>query len=257
MKRTALFLGNWKMQMNCADTAQFISNFSQLIELNSQQPDIGIAAPFTSLAALAKATAATPGILVGAQNAHWLDHGAHTGEISIGMLQEHNVQFVLCGHSERRQFYGETDQTVALRANAVMRRGLTAVVCCGESESQFTAKQTKDVLRYQLQESLKAIEVEQLDKLVVAYEPIWAIGTGLTASPEIAQDVHSYIRKQLVELFGETAQGVQLLYGGSVKPDNIAALVACENIDGALVGGASLVPETFASLIKAGRQAQD
>lgn len=243
--------------MNCAETAQFISRFTKLLQLNPEKPDIGIAAPFTSLAALSKSLGSSSGVLVGAQNVHWLEHGAHTGEISVGMLQEQGVQFVLCGHSERRQFYGETNQNVTLRANAAIKHGLTAIVCCGESESQFKAKETKELIHHQLHESLKAVSAQQLDKLVLAYEPIWAIGTGLTASPEIVQDVHSYIRTQLLKLYGELAQTIKIIYGGSAKPDNIAALVACENIDGALVGGASLNPESFANLIKAGRDAKN
>ncbi len=252
-----LFLGNWKMNMLKSELAAFAEEFLKLYT-PAAKADAGFAPPYTLCGAAAESFKRAPGILVGAQNAHWLASGAHTGEVSVPMLQEQGVQFVIVGHSERRQFYGETDASVAKRAKAVIAAGLTAVVCIGETKSQFEAGETSKVVSTQLKGSLDGITPEDCSKLVIAYEPVWAIGTGLAATPDIASAVHDEIRVLLASLYGANIAGaIPILYGGSTTPANIAELVSRKNIDGALVGGSSLKPGVFWDLVKNGRTAKN
>ncbi len=242
------------MNLTASETKEFCREF--LANFSAKSPaDVGIAPPLTSLSALSEALGSDSGVLVGAQNVHWLESGAHTGEVSAKMLCESGVQFVIVGHSERRQFYGETNAGVAKRAKAAIDVGLTTIVCVGESEEEFKAEQTSEVVTEQLREGLTLIESSDVSKLVIAYEPVWAIGTGLTASPEIAEGVHKFIREGLVSKFGAAGKEIAILYGGSTKPDNIAELMSRPNVNGALVGGASLKPDSFNELIEAGRAA--
>jgi triosephosphate isomerase (TIM) len=226
-----LIAGNWKMFKGPVETAEFC------IELRRRAAeftwiDIAVCPPFTSLAVAVQMLAGTD-VAVAAQNVHWDAEGAYTGEVSAPMLRELGVYGAIVGHSERRQFFGETDEDVAKRARAALDTGLSVIACVGETEAEREAGETEDVLRRQV----SVLEAE--DNLVVAYEPVWAIGTGKTATPEIAQEAHAFI-KGLID--------APVLYGGSVKPDNAAELLAQPDVDGALVGGASLDVESFAAI---------
>jgi triosephosphate isomerase (TIM) len=190
-------------------------------------------------------------VAIGAQNVHWKEEGAFTGETSVTQLSAWGVKHVIIGHSERRQFFGETDDTVNLRLKTALEAGFTPICCVGEVLEEREAGMTDDVLRRQCIRAFHAISVKKAAKLVVAYEPVWAIGTGKTATPEIAAEAHAVIRKQATEIFGEEfASSLRILYGGSVKPDNVAALMAQEEIDGALVGGASLEAKSLAAIVE-------
>ena len=252
-----IFLGNWKMNMLPEEVIRFAESFLEQFTASQDFADTGFAAPFTSLPSLQEVFFDAAGIRLGAQNAHWEDSGAYTGEISAPMLRYWGVDFVICGHSERRQFFGETDQAVAKRAKAVISSKMTAVVCVGETKEQFEAKETEAVVSQQLRASLEGIGPADLDNLIIAYEPVWAIGTGLAATAEIAGSVHAKIRAELSQLYpADKAAGVSILYGGSAKPDNVAELLAEQDINGCLVGGASLIPDAFAALIENGRNAK-
>jgi triosephosphate isomerase len=209
-------------------------------------PEVVVCPPFTLLpAALLIATGST--VAIGAQNCHWQENGAFTGEVSPWMLAELGVRWVIVGHSERRQFFGETDVTAAARASAAQRAGLSVIFCLGETLAQRDGGATLQVIEAQA----KALAGLDPDRLAVAYEPVWAIGTGRNATPAQAQEVHAYLRGQAAGLFGDRAGRLRILYGGSVKPDNAAALLAQEDVDGALVGGASLDVEGFSAIIHA------
>lgn len=255
MSITPLFLANWKMNKLLGEAKafaeQFVTDFSPH---PSGTADVGIAPPLTSLALLSEAFGNQEGISLGAQNVHWLESGAHTGEVSAEMLKELGASFALCGHSERRQFYGESSQNVARRAKAAIEAGLQAVVCIGETREDFESGLTADVVHQMLESSTSSLTPEHLSSLVIAYEPVWAIGTGLAATPEIAEKVHDQIREELIKEFGSEAASVPILYGGSIKPDNIAELISRDNINGGLIGGGSLKPEDFAQIIKIGRE---
>jgi triosephosphate isomerase len=230
-----LIAGNWKMYKGQAETAEFCVDLKRaLAEVNGV--DVAVCPPFTSLAVAVQMLAGTE-IAVAAQNVHWEAEGAFTGEVSASMLQELGVYGAIVGHSERRQYFGETDETTAKRARAALEAGLSVIACVGETEAQREAGETEDVLRRQV----SVLEAE--DNLVVAYEPVWAVGTGNTATPEIVQDAHALI-KSLID--------VPVLYGGSVKPDNATEILAQPAVDGALVGGASLDVESFAAICLAG-----
>jgi triosephosphate isomerase len=226
-----LIAGNWKMYKGPAETAEFCVELKRH-EADFEGIDVAVCPPFTSLAVAVQILAGTD-IAVAAQNVHWESEGALTGEVSAPMLRELGVYGAIVGHSERRQFFGETDEGVGRRARGALEAGLSVIACVGETEAEREAGETEDVLRRQL----SVLEAE--DNLVVAYEPVWAIGTGKTATPEIAQEAHSFIKGLL---------DVPVLYGGSVKPDNAAELLAQPDVDGALVGGASLDVESFAAI---------
>jgi triosephosphate isomerase (TIM) len=229
----ALIAGNWKMYKGPAEAAEFcVALRDEVLD----DVDVVICPPYVSLAVTVQLLAGTE-IGVAAQNVHWEESGAYTGEISAPMLRELGAYGAIVGHSERRQYFGETDDTVGRRAHAALAAGLFVIACVGETEDEREAGRTEDVLRRQLS------VLERDDNLVVAYEPVWAIGTGKTATPELAQDAHSFVKSLL---------DVPVLYGGSVKPDTAAELLAQPDVDGALVGGASLELDSFTAICRAG-----
>jgi triosephosphate isomerase len=246
--RRPLIAGNWKMHKTGPEAVDFINTLKPLIS-GAGDVDVMIAPPFTALAQVAEAIGGSA-IQLGAQNVHWEPQGAYTAEISVGMLKAAQCRQVIIGHSERRQHFGETDADINRKIGAVTRAGLTPVFCIGETESQRDAGDTFSVLDKQVKNGLETLVSEDLSALIVAYEPVWAIGTGKTATKEQAQEVHAFLRKLIGSLYDPTfAEGVRILYGGSVKPSNVKDLMAMPDIDGALVGGASLDPESFARLV--------
>jgi triosephosphate isomerase (TIM) len=262
MQRRSYFFGNFKMNLLRPQVAGYAATFESLfkarlaeqLERPLQTTTVGIAAPYLYIAQLSAALESlSQNVICGAQNAHWLDSGAHTGEISLPMLNEVGVRFVIVGHSERRQYYGETDETVRLKLAAVLRHNLTAVLCIGESKEQFENGETENVVRSQIERATSGLTAEQLAQVVIAYEPVWAIGTGIAATPEIAQSVHHQIRVTVAKLFGEDVAGkIAIIYGGSTTPENIESLTSMPDIDGALPGGSSLKPDLFLALIENG-----
>jgi triosephosphate isomerase len=241
--------GNWKMYKTPAETTAFFEKFRPLAE-KSEHCEIVICPPFTNLAAAVDAAKGSH-IHVGAQNIAWAKEGAFTGEISAGMLRAVGVTHTIVGHSERRQYFGETDATVLKRTLAALEAGLTPIVCVGERLEERESGNTEKVLVSQFQGGIAGLTEAQFAKIVIAYEPVWAIGTGKTATPEIAADAHRAIRNEVRAKFGkEAAEAVRILYGGSVKPDNVKRLMTEEEIDGALVGGASLDPKSFAAIVR-------
>lgn len=222
----------------------------ELFKLNNQGIDVVICPPFTSLSEVSEVISESD-IMLGAQNLYWLDEGAFTGEVSGKMLKEAGCTFVVIGHSERRQFFGETNESVNKKIKAALANGLTPIVCCGESLKEREANKTFDVLKDHVQNGLAGLNKEEVMKLVIAYEPVWAIGTGKTATSAQAQEAHKYIRGLLAKLYdAELASQVRIQYGGSVKPENIAELMEQPDVDGALVGGASLKVESFTDIVK-------
>jgi triosephosphate isomerase len=219
----------------------------ELVDL--RDVDVAVCPPFVCLADVCDTLRSTE-IKVGAQNMHWEPKGAFTGEVSASMLIDAGCSFVILGHSERRQFFGETDDGVNRKLRAALAAGLCPIVCVGETRQQRESNQTEQVVRAQVSGSLAGLAPEQAAKLVIAYEPGWAIGTGLTATPAQAQDVHAFIRQLLAGSFGRAADSIRIQYGGSVKPDNIAALMNERDIDGALVGGASLEVDSFVKIVR-------
>ncbi len=240
--------GNWKMYKTPADTTAFFEKFRPLVE-KTEHCEIVICPPFTSLAAAVDA-ARNSSIRIGAQNVAWAKEGAFTGEISGPMIVAVGATHAIVGHSERRQYFNETDETVLKRTQAALEFGLTPIVCVGERLEQRESGNTVAVLVGQFQKGIAGLSAQQFAKIVIAYEPVWAIGTGKTATPEIAADAHRAIRAQVREKYGkEAADAARILYGGSVKPDNARTLMAQPEIDGVLVGGASLDPVGFASIV--------
>ena len=247
--RKKVIAGNWKMNKTSDETRDFFRAFLPLVA-GHDRDEIVVCPPYTSVDA-AIAAAKGSNISIGVQNIHWKAEGAFTGEISAAMLLCLGVTHVIVGHSERRQYFGETDDTVNLRLKTALEAGLTAICCVGEVLEEREAGLTDDVLRRQCVRAFHAISAKKAAKMVVAYEPVWAIGTGKTATPELAVQAHSVIRGEAAEVFGEDfAAKLRILYGGSVKPDNASELMAQEEIDGALVGGASLDPKSFAAIVK-------
>ena len=247
-KRTPVMAGNWKMYKSVAQTVEFFEKFRPLVE-SADHCEIVIAPPYPALAAAAEMARGTR-IRVGAQNLHWEREGAFTGEVSGPMLAAAGCTHVIIGHSERRQYFGETDQTVNRRLLAALAARLVPIVCVGERLEEREAGQTERVLIDQLEGGLEGLTAEQFSGILIAYEPVWAIGTGRTATPEIAADAHRVIRERAARRFGPLpAEYLRILYGGSVKPDNIKGLMARPEIDGALVGGASLDPASMASIV--------
>ena len=246
--RTPLIAGNWKMHKTGSQAADAAGQLKRLIETASGV-EVMIAPTFTALAPVAQVLKGSE-VALGAQNLHWEKQGAFTGEISASMLVDAGCRFVIIGHSERRQLFGETDASVNRKIKAALGAGLIPVFCIGETDDQREAGETFSVLDKQIRDGLKDLVFDDLAGLVVAYEPVWAIGTGKTASREQAQEAHQFIRSLLDKLFGTPlASAVRILYGGSVKPDNVSALMEMPDVDGALVGGASLDPETFSKLV--------
>jgi triosephosphate isomerase len=246
-ERTPYLAANWKMHKTVAEAAEFVD--ALLPRIAATQHDVVICAPFTALGAVVERRYGTA-IRVAAQNMHEEDSGAFTGEVSAPMLVELDVEAVVLGHSERREHFGETDEALARKVPAALAAGLEPILCVGESEEARDAGQTNAVLERQLQAALAKVEGAEMARVVIAYEPIWAIGTGRTASPDEAQETIAFARDVLRQR-GAPADEVRILYGGSVKPDNAAELLAMPDIDGALVGGASLDPEDFAAIVEA------
>jgi triosephosphate isomerase len=246
--RVPVIAGNWKMYKTIAETEQFFRDFLPQAA-NSAHCEIAIAPPFT---AIPKAVELTRGSRVGisGQDIYWEKQGAFTGEVAAAMLAEAGCRYTIIGHSERRQYFGETDETVNKKLQAALAAGLQPIVCIGELLQQREAGQTEAVLRQQVDAGLAGLTSEQLTRIIVAYEPVWAIGTGRTATPDMAEQAHRFIRSLVSSRLGkESAAGLRILYGGSVKPDNIKGLMAQPDIDGALVGGASLDAKGFASIV--------
>jgi triosephosphate isomerase len=253
--RQSLIAGNWKMFKTVQETVFFIKELRGLIH-HVHDVTVVVAPPFTSVHAAAEAARNT-NILVAAQDVYWEREGAFTGEVSAHMLQEAGVSHVIIGHSERRTLFGETDLDVNRKLSAALGAGLIPIVCIGETLDQREANQTLDVLDQQVRRGFDHISAEQMAGLVIAYEPVWAIGTGRNATPEQAQEAHAHIRARLRQWFGaEAAERCHLLYGGSVKPDNIAMLIAQADVDGALVGGASLDVRGFTEIVQKSRRAR-
>jgi triosephosphate isomerase (TIM) len=247
--RTKVMAANWKMYKTPDQTREFFRDFLPLVAGHTRD-EIVVCPPYIDLADAMEA-AKSSSVAIGAQNVHWKEEGAFTGEISAAMLLALGVKHVIVGHSERRQYFGETDDTVNIRLKAALEAGLTPICCVGEVLEEREAGLTDDVLRRQCVRAFHAISAKKAAKMVVAYEPVWAIGTGKTATPEIAAEAHAVIRREATEIFGEEFSGkLRILYGGSVKPENAATLMAQEEIDGALVGGASLNAESFAAIVK-------
>jgi triosephosphate isomerase (TIM) len=240
--------GNWKMYKTPAETAAFFGEFRPLVA-QSLHCDIVICPPFISLHAAAEAAQGTH-IAVGAQNIAWAAEGAFTGEVSGPMIRSAGATHVIVGHSERRQYFCETDETVLRRTQAALTSSLSPIVCVGERLEEREAEHTEEVLVRQFQNGIAGLAPNQFARIVIAYEPVWAIGTGRTATPEIAADAHRTIRAQVRSRYGkDAADAMPILYGGSVKPDNVRSLMAQPEIDGVLVGGASLQPASFASIV--------
>ena len=249
MTKKKLIAANWKMYKNPAQTREFFREFLPLVADHTRD-EIVVCPPYIDLCAAVEETKGS-NVTVGAQDLHWEKEGAYTGEISRSMLLDIGCTHVIIGHSERRQYFGETDDVVNLKLKAALETGLTPIVCVGEVLEEREARLTEDVLRRQCLRAFHAISGKKAGKLVVAYEPVWAIGTGKTATPQLASDAHVVIRGEAAKAFGqEFADKLRILYGGSVKPENAKALMSEEEIDGALVGGASLDPKSFATIVK-------
>lgn len=247
MERKPIIAGNWKMYKTSKEAISFITELAP--KITSAKALVYLAVPFTCLESAVKAAEKT-NIVIGAQNMHEAQKGAFTGEVSGLMLKMAGVQFVLIGHSERRQLFHETDKTINKKLLTALKEGIQPILCIGETKEEREKKLTHDVLKEQLTKALAGVPIQEMEKIVIAYEPIWAIGTGLTATPEIAEEAHHFIRHTLSELYEATrAAKVRILYGGSVKPENIQDLMKEKDIDGALVGGASLEVSSFEKIV--------
>ena len=252
--RKKIIAGNWKMNIKPSETAALVKAVAESTK-DFAGVDIVCCTPAIDIPA-AVATAEGTQVEVGAENAHWEASGAFTGEISTPMLIDAGAKYVIIGHSERRQYFGETDETVNKRTRAVIAAGLTAIVCVGETLEEREAGKLNEVIERQMNVGLKDVSAADCAKLVIAYEPVWAIGTGKTATPDQAQEVHALIREILAKLVGaETAETVRIQYGGSMKPSNAAELLAKKDIDGGLIGGAALKAADFAGIIEAAAKA--
>jgi triosephosphate isomerase len=247
MARVPVIAGNWKMYKTAAEAEVFVKAFLPLVA-GARGVEIVLAPTYLSIGAVAQAVQGS-GIGVASQNVHFADEGAYTGEVSTRMLKDAGATHCIIGHSERRQYFAETDDAVNRKVRACLAVGLTPIVCVGEMLPERESGKTFDVVGRQIAGGLVEIPATQAAGVIVAYEPVWAIGTGKTATSAQAQEVHAFLRGRLKETWGDAADTVRILYGGSVKPDNISALMANEDIDGALVGGASLSPESFAKIV--------
>jgi triosephosphate isomerase len=248
MPRTPFLAANWKMHKTVAEAQKFVAAFLPLVK-DATAVEIAIAPPFTALARVGELLAGS-NVALAAQNVNPEPQGAYTGEVSALMLAETGCRYGIVGHSERRSLYREDDALISRKALALLERGIRPIVCVGETLDQREAGATFQVIGAQLSGSLAGLPNERAPEIVIAYEPVWAIGTGRTATPEIAQEVHAFVRGRLAERFGAAAQVMRIQYGGSVKPENVDDLMARPDIDGALVGGASLDPEAFARIAR-------
>lgn len=248
-KRPAVIAGNWKMNKNRAEAAALITELLPLVK--DAGCEVVLCTPYTDLETALTLTEGT-GVKIGAENCHWAESGAFTGEISAEMLRELGVQYVIIGHSERRQYFGETDETAAKRLRAALNAGLKGILCVGETLEQREAGITEEVIAIQVKKALAGVTAEELRRVILAYEPVWAIGTGRTATEEQAGEVNGFIRGLLARLYGEAvAEGTTIQYGGSMNAKNAAGLLAQPDIDGGLIGGASLKAPDFAAIVAA------
>lgn len=250
MSRKPIIAGNWKMNKTASEAAAFVEAVKDKIP-SSELVDSVVGAPALFLETIKRLSEGTE-LKVAAQNSYFEDEGAYTGETSPKALADLEVDYVIIGHSERREYFNETDEDINKKAHAIFRNGMTPIICCGESLGQREADETEDFISGQVKAALEGLSDEQIASLVIAYEPIWAIGTGKSSSAELANETCGLVRKTVAELTSdEVAEKVRIQYGGSVKPDNIAEYMAQEHIDGALVGGASLEAESFLALLEA------
>ena len=246
--RKPIIVGNWKMNKLRGDAKEFVCAIEEYLT-GEEASTYGSAAPFTCLV---ECVDNAKNLVVAAQNCHWKESGAFTGEVSVEMLEDVGVTYCVIGHSERRSMFGDTDETVNLKASKLLDENIIPILCIGETEAQYDAGETEKVIREQISGSMKGLCPHCVGKMVVAYEPIWAIGTGKSATKEIAQNCCHIVRDQIRVMFGdEAADKVRIQYGGSVKPENIKEYMACEDIDGALIGGASLKVDSFKAIIDA------
>jgi triosephosphate isomerase len=248
-KRKPIIAGNWKMNKTATEARDLATRLIPLVS-GVKDRDIVLAPPFTALSAVAAAIKGT-NMALSAQDLFWEDKGAFTGQISAEMLLDSGCKYVIIGHSERRQYFGETDETVNKKLRQALNKGLLPIVCVGETLKEREAGKANEVIERQLTGALKGVIAAEMQKVVIAYEPVWAIGTGKTATPQQANEIHAFIRQKITSLYsGDVAGSLRIQYGGSVTPENVSQLMAMPDIDGALVGGASLKPESFAALVK-------
>jgi len=250
MKRKKIIAGNWKMYKTNSEALQ-LANQVRIKTTDIRQTGVILCPPFTALSAVQDVIKDSP-ISLGAQNLYWEKEGAYTGEISAGMIKSAGAVYVIIGHSERRQYFGETEETVNKKTKTALENGLKPIVCIGETLAQREEGVTKEIVTRQIRGALDGLNRDALGNIILAYEPVWAIGTGRTATPDQAQEVHAEIRKLIGQLFeDQSADAIIIQYGGSVKPDNAEALLSQKDIDGALVGGACLNADSFSSIIHA------
>ncbi len=247
-KRRPIIAGNWKMNKTTVEACELVRKIAYAV-INTKDRDVVVAPPFTAIPAILDVIRDT-NIGLAAQNMHWEDKGAFTGEISAEMLLDLGCKYVIIGHSERRQYFGETDETVNKKIRQALNKGLLPIVCVGELLSEREAGKANEVIERQVTGAFKGVTAAEMQKIVIAYEPVWAIGTGKTATPDQANEIHAFIRRKVKSMYNaDVAEGLRIQYGGSVTPDNVSQLMAKPDIDGALVGGASLKPESFAALV--------
>ncbi|NLM72871.1 MAG: triose-phosphate isomerase [Clostridiaceae bacterium] len=247
-KRVIMAAGNWKMNKTPSEAVEFVNSLKDRVAGSTAEVVVGV--PFVCIPGVIEAVKGS-NIKVAAQNVHWEPNGAYTGEVSCKMLKDLGVDYVIIGHSERREYFAETNEMINKKARAILDAGMTPIICCGESLTQREQGVTAEHVRYQIKVALLGLSAEEVSRIVIAYEPIWAIGTGKTATTEQAEEVCGIIRELLVELYGkDTAEKTRILYGGSVKADNAKELFAMPNIDGGLVGGASLKLDEFEKIVK-------
>ncbi len=247
--RIPIIAGNWKMYTTASEAVQLVEHLKPLVE-NLNGVEIAVCPPFVNLIPVAQALKGSH-IRLGSQNMYWEEEGAFTGEVSAKMLKEVGCHFVILGHSERRQYFGETNEGVNKKVKKALASGLWPIVCIGETLEEREKGITENVIQSQLEGCFQGLSSTDMKKIVIAYEPVWAIGTGRNATPEQAEEVHRFIRRWIENRFGkETAEAIRIQYGGSVKPENAKDLLSQPNIDGALVGGASLKAESFATIVK-------
>lgn len=249
--RKKLIAGNWKMFKTTAEAVAFAQNFKDLFSMSKTENEVAVCAPYTQLSAL-KTELAGSGIRLGAQNMHFEEEGAFTGEISVAMLKEIGLDYCIIGHSERRQYFAETDGTVNKKLHTAFKFGIMPIFCVGEILEERDAGEEFNVVSRQVKEGLAKLSAKDINGLVIAYEPVWAIGTGRNASAGQAEEMCAFIRAEVEKLYDvETAEKLRVQYGGSVKPENAAEILSMPNIDGALVGGASLLPDKFLAICEA------
>ena len=246
--RKPIIVGNWKMNKTPSEALEFMKGIEEVLT-GEENADYGVGAPYVDLDVCVKNA---KNLIIAAENCNELDAGAYTGEVSVPMLKEVGITYCIIGHSERRTYYNETSHACALKAKRLLADNIIPILCIGETEKEYDEGKTNEVIKTQLHESLEGLTNEEVSKMVIAYEPIWAIGTGKSATKQIAQDCCKLVRDTVKQLYDEaTGESLRVQYGGSVKPDNIAEYMACEDIDGALIGGASLKVDSFKEIIDA------